>query len=181
MMLPFAAQGHVMPLMELSHRLVEHGFEVVFVNTDFNHARILAAMAGATPAGGIHLVSFPDGMDPDGDRTDIGKVLDGLPAAMLGGLEETIRSRDIRWVVADVSMSFALELVHTVGVRVALFSTYSAATFALRMQLPRMLEDGILDETGKSPEPQSRRHYSSKPRRRKIRTYVMMVLRSQGT
>lgn len=155
MMLPFAAQGHVMPLMELSHRLVEHGFEVVFVNTDFNHARILAAMAGATPAGGgIQLVSFPDGMDPDGDRTDIGKVLDGLPAAMLGGLEETIRSRDIRWVVADVSMSFALELVHTVGVRVALFSTYSAATFALRMQLPRMLEDGILDETGKSPDPE---------------------------
>ncbi|XP_066330563.1 UDP-glycosyltransferase 83A1-like [Miscanthus floridulus] len=149
MMLPFAAQGHVMPLMELSHRLVEHGFEVVFVNTDFNHARILTALEGAAPAaGGIDWISFPDGMGPDGDRTDIGKVLDGLPAAMLGGLEETIRSRNIRWVVADVSMSFVLELVRTVGVRVALFSTYSAATFALRMHLPKMIEDGIIDETG---------------------------------
>jgi len=151
MMLPFAAQGHVMPLMELSHRLVEHGFEVVFVNTDFNHARILTALEGAAPAaGGIDWISFPDGMGPDGDRTDIGKVLDGLLAAMLGGLEETIRSRNIRWVVADVSMSFVLELVRTVGVRVALFSTYSAATFALRMHLPKMIEDGIIDETGKS-------------------------------
>jgi hypothetical protein len=69
---------------------------------------------------------------------------------MLGGLEETIRSRNIRWVVADVSMSFVLELVHKVGVRVALFSTFSAATFALSMRLPKMIEDGIIDETGKS-------------------------------
>ena len=142
MMLPFAAQGHVMPLMELSHRLVEHGFEVVFVNTDFNHARILTALEGAAPAaGGIDWISFPDGMGPDGDRTDIGKVLDGLPAAM-------IRSRNIRWVVADLSMSFVLELVHKVGVRVALFSTFSAATFALGMHLPKMIEDGIIDEMG---------------------------------
>ncbi|CAN6322544.1 unnamed protein product [Urochloa humidicola] len=151
MVLPFPAQGHVMPLMELSHRLVEHGFEVVFVNTDFNHARILAAMAGetATPGGGgIDLVQFPDGMGPDGDRTDIGKLLAGLPAAMLGGLEETIRSKEIRWVVADVSMSFVLELVPTVGVRVALFSTFSAAIFALRLHVPKMIEDGIIDETG---------------------------------
>jgi len=147
MVLPFPAQGHVMPLMELSHRLVDHGFEVVFANTDFNHARILAAMAGGagaeatTRAGGIDLVSFPDGMGPDGDRTDIGKLLQGLPAAMLGGLEETIRSEKIRWVVADVTMSFVLELVPKVGVRVALFSTYSAAIFALRMHIPK-------DDTG---------------------------------
>ncbi|CAL4927427.1 unnamed protein product [Urochloa decumbens] len=152
MVLPFPAQGHVMPLMELSHRLVDHGFEVVFVNTDFNHARILAATAGETviPAGGgtIDLVSFPDGMGPDGDRTDIGKLLEGLPEAMLGGLEETIRSKEIRWVVADVSMSFVLELVPTAGVRVALFSTFSAAIFALRLHVPKMIEDGIIDETG---------------------------------
>ncbi|PUZ36954.1 hypothetical protein GQ55_9G079200 [Panicum hallii var. hallii] len=87
MVLPFPVQGHAMPLMELSHRLVEHGLEVVFVNTDFNYARILAAMAGGeaeattTRGGGIDLVSFPDGMGPDGDRTDIGKLLEGLPAA----------------------------------------------------------------------------------------------------
>jgi hypothetical protein len=157
MVLPFPAQGHVVPLMELSHRLVEHGLEVVFVNTDFNHARILAAAVAAgtttTPAAAtnaIDLVSFSDGMGPDGDRTDIGKLIQGLPAAMLGGLEQTIRSRKIRWVVADVSMSFVLELVPTVGVRVALFSTCSAANFALRLHVPKMVENGIIDETGKS-------------------------------
>jgi hypothetical protein len=49
-------------------------------------------------------------------------------------------------------MSFVLELVPAVGVRVALFSTYSAAIFALRMHVPKMVQDGIIDETGKSKE-----------------------------
>lgn len=160
MVLPFPAQGHIMPLMELSHRLVGHGFEVDFVNTDFNHARILTALAAAGGTGaagvhaGIHLVSFPDGMDPDGDRADIVSLAQGLPAAMLGGLEEMVRAHKTRWVVADVSMSWVMDLAATVGVRIALFATFSAAVFALRMRIPKMVEDGIIDESGKSkPNP----------------------------
>ncbi|GJM95870.1 hypothetical protein PR202_ga12653 [Eleusine coracana subsp. coracana] len=158
LVLPFPAQGHVMPLMELSHRLVEHGIEVDFVNTDFNHARVMGALAGGEvvegsssvipEAEGIHLVSFPDGMGPDGDRTDVGKLAAGLPGAMLGGLEEMVVSNGIKWAVVDVSMSWALKLATTVGVRVALFSTFSAAIFALRMHVPKFIEDGIIDENG---------------------------------
>lgn len=154
LMLPFPAQGHVMPLMELSYRLIEHGIEVDFVNTDFNHARVMGALAagdeaeGSVPVG-IHLISLPDGMDPTGDRSDVGKLAAGLPGAMLGGLEEMVVTKRIRWVVADVSMSWALRLATTVGVRVALFSTFSAAIFALRMHVPKFIEDGIIDEDGK--------------------------------
>ena len=156
MVLPFPAQGHVMPLMELSRRLVDHGFEVDFVNTEYNQARVLAALeaaGGETRAAvhaGIHLVSLPDGMGADCDRTDIVKLGQSLPAAMLGRLEELIRARNTRWVVADVSMSWVLGLGATVGVRVALFLTYSAAIFALREQIPKLIEDGIIDESGKS-------------------------------
>ncbi|KAF0915779.1 hypothetical protein E2562_038854 [Oryza meyeriana var. granulata] len=150
MVLPFPAQGHVMPLMELSHRLVDLGFEVDFVHTDFNRDRVLKAMADETGAtsDGIHMVSFPDGMDPAGDRADIAKLAEGLPAAMLGGIEEMIRSKGIRWVIADVSMTWVMELAATVGIHVALFSTYSAAVVALRQHVPKLLEDGILDENG---------------------------------
>jgi hypothetical protein len=93
-----------MPLMELSHRLAEHGVEVYFVNTDFNHARIIRAMEGGgdqTGAllAGIHMVSFPDGMAPDAGRSNIGKLSEGLPAAMLGRFDELIRSKEIRWMV----------------------------------------------------------------------------------
>lgn len=150
MVLPFPAQGHVIPLMELSRKLVEHGFEIDFVNTEFNHGRVLQAVAedGAIP-GGIHMLSIPDGLGPADDHTDIGALVKGLPAAMSGGLEEMIRSRKTKWMIADVSMSWALELATTTGVRVALFSTYSAAVLALRMKLPKLIEDGVLDESGK--------------------------------
>ncbi|KAL5218683.1 hypothetical protein ABZP36_019367 [Zizania latifolia] len=150
MVLPFPAQGHVMPLIELSHRLVELGFEVVFVHTDFNCDRVLKSMANETSVipDGIHMVSFPDGMDPAGDRADIAKLAQTLPAAMLGGIEEMIRSEGIRWVIADVAMTWVLELVATVGIHVALFSTYSAAVLALRLHVTKLVEDGILDESG---------------------------------
>nr|CAB3498137.1 unnamed protein product [Digitaria exilis] len=153
MVLPFPAQGHVMPLMELSHRLVDHGFEVDFVNTDYNQARVDAALAAGGESAeavhaGIHFISLPDGLGPDGDRTDIIKLGQSLPAAMLGGLEELIRAKNIRWVVADVSMSWVLDLAATVGVRVALFLTYSAAVFVLRLHIPKLIEDGIIDESG---------------------------------
>jgi hypothetical protein len=46
-------------------------------------------------------------------------------------------------------MSWALELANTVGVCIALFSTYSASVFALRMKLPKLIEDGVIDESGK--------------------------------
>jgi len=156
MVLPFPAQGHVMPLMELSRRLVDHGFEVDFVNTEYNQARVLAALetaggeTGAAVHAGIHLVSIPDGMGADCDRTDVVKLGQGLPAAMLVRLEELIRARNTRWVVADVSMSWVLDLVATVSVRVALFLTYSAAIFALRAHVPKLIEDGIIDKNGKS-------------------------------
>ncbi|KAI4984953.1 UDP-glycosyltransferase 83A1-like [Hordeum vulgare subsp. vulgare] len=149
MVLPFPAQGHVMPLMELSHRLVGHGIEVDFVNTEYNHDRAIKAMGaerGAVDPGGIHMVSLPDGMGPDGDRTDIATVGRGLPAAMLAPLKDMIRSRKTKWVIADVSMCWVMELAATTGVRVALFSTFSAAVFALRLHVPKLIDDGVLDE-----------------------------------
>ncbi|KAK3149292.1 hypothetical protein QOZ80_3AG0215440 [Eleusine coracana subsp. coracana] len=149
MVLPFPAQGHVIPLMELSHRLVRHGLTIHFINTDFNHNRILKSMEdkGAIPEG-IHMLSIPDGLDPADDHTDIGKLVGGLPAAMFGPLEEIIRIKKIKWVIADVSMSWALELTNTTGVPIALFSTYSASVLALRMKLPKLIENGVIDESG---------------------------------
>ncbi|RLM58118.1 hypothetical protein C2845_PM18G05520 [Panicum miliaceum] len=63
LVLQLPAQGHVTLLMELSHRLVDHGFEVTFVNTEAHHARVIGVLqaAGGTAAlVGIHLASISD-------------------------------------------------------------------------------------------------------------------------
>jgi hypothetical protein len=160
MVLPFPAQGHVIPLMELSHRLVDYGFKIYFVNTEFNHDCILKSMQnkGVVPEG-IHMLSIPDGMDPADDHTDISKLVGGLPAAMFSPLEEIIKIKKIKWMIADVSMSWALKLTNTVGVRIALFLTYSASVLALRMKLPKLIEEGVIDESGKNQIPLSLANY----------------------
>ena len=64
MVQPFPAQGHVIPLMELSRKLAGHGVEVDFVNTEFNHDRVVASMSNGAGSGlgRIRLVAVPDGM-----------------------------------------------------------------------------------------------------------------------
>lgn len=62
--IPFPAQGHVIPLMEFSVRLVKHGFKVTFVNTGYNHKMVVSASAEKNHLENqIHLVSIPDGMN----------------------------------------------------------------------------------------------------------------------
>lgn len=43
--IPYPAQGHVIPLLEFSQCLVNHGFKVTFVNTEHNDKRVMNALA----------------------------------------------------------------------------------------------------------------------------------------
>ncbi|KAG6396111.1 hypothetical protein SASPL_142250 [Salvia splendens] len=43
--MPYPAQGHVIPLMELAQWLAHNGIRVTFVNTDFNHARVMRSLS----------------------------------------------------------------------------------------------------------------------------------------
>ncbi|KAK9107300.1 hypothetical protein Syun_023311 [Stephania yunnanensis] len=45
LVIPHPTQGHVKPLMELSHCLVEHGFKVTFLNKEFNYRLVVSAMS----------------------------------------------------------------------------------------------------------------------------------------
>ncbi|RLN18865.1 hypothetical protein C2845_PM02G05670 [Panicum miliaceum] len=93
LVLPFPAQGHVSPFMELSHRLVDHGFEVTFVNTEVDHSLVLGPLqpaGGGAALGGIHLASIPDGLADDDDRKDLNKLLDACSRHMPGNLERLV-------------------------------------------------------------------------------------------
>ncbi|KAJ3705994.1 hypothetical protein LUZ61_009699 [Rhynchospora tenuis] len=116
LILPFPSQGRVIPLMELSHSLVEHGFKVTFVNTEFSHARILQALPKeGSNLKGINLVSIPDGLGPGEDRNDLGLLADGF-TKMPGHLEELIREINvkredkIKWLIADQNMAWSFAL-----------------------------------------------------------------------
>ena len=125
LVLPFPAQGHVKPLMLFSHKLAKHGFRITFVNSDFNHNRIISSsnvpeLDQAMGLGSqIDMVSIPDGLGPEDDRAELGPlykaILDTMPAKLeklietINGSAESINDK-INCVVCDVNMAWALEV-----------------------------------------------------------------------
>ncbi|XP_044382992.1 UDP-glycosyltransferase 83A1 isoform X2 [Triticum aestivum] len=159
MVLPFPAQGHVTPLMELSHRLVDHGLQVTFVCTEPIHKLLLDALprnGGGEALDGIRLVSVPDGLADGDSRRDLGKVLAGVLGRVPGHVAELIREteasgeRKVRWLVADSTMACCFQAARNLGVRVASVCPASAACLATSLRIPQLVQDGIFDHNEKS-------------------------------
>lgn len=147
MVLPLPAQGHVTPLMELSHRLDDHGFEVTFGCTE----PVINAMRQTTTHDDrkIHLVSIPDGLSDGDDRRDLGKVLDALSRCVPGYVEDLIGKTKVKWLVADTNMgALCFEVAKKLGVRVASFFPASAACLGTLFRVPKLIEDGFFDDKG---------------------------------
>ncbi|KAK1643942.1 hypothetical protein QYE76_061747 [Lolium multiflorum] len=159
MVLPFPAQGHVTPFMELSHRLVDHGFEVTFVCTGLIHTLLLDAMprntdGNKTPLEGIRLVSIPDGMAESDDRRDLCKFVEAVSQYVPGYVEELIRETEasgekkVKWLLADVNMGFCFRVAKNLRVRVAAVWPAAAASLGMWFRIPQMIEDGLIDDKG---------------------------------
>ncbi|XP_044504580.1 UDP-glycosyltransferase 83A1-like [Mangifera indica] len=154
LIIPFPAQGHVIPLLELSLCLVQHGFKITFVNTEHTHNRVINALHGRSIGDGIRLVSIPDGMEPGEDRNDIGKLCAHMPKVMPGKLEELIEEinrveeEKLACVIVDGSVGFALEVAEKMKVKKAAFWPASVAILAFFYSIPKMVEDGVIDTDG---------------------------------
>ncbi|KAL2329886.1 hypothetical protein Fmac_017467 [Flemingia macrophylla] len=155
MVLPFPAQGHVNPLMSFSKRLTQHGFRVTFVNTDFIHKRVVSATNEEVNLEGsaVRLVSVPDGLGPMDDRIDTASMCSAILRAMPSAIERLIKdmnggSEKISAMVADLNMAWALEIAHELGLKGVVFCPSSAAIFALQDNIPKLIQDGILDNHG---------------------------------
>ncbi|KAG6509713.1 UDP-glycosyltransferase 83A1-like [Zingiber officinale] len=150
---PFPAQGHVIPLMELCHCLVEHGFKVTFVNTEFNHKRLLAALSEESTVDQIALVSVPDGLGPGEDRNDLGRLTEAFTKVIPLCLEELIEKSNetedpMTCMLVDVNMGWAREAVRKKGLRSAFFWPAAAQSLATLLSIPELISRGIIDADG---------------------------------
>ncbi|RDX61741.1 UDP-glycosyltransferase 83A1, partial [Mucuna pruriens] len=157
LVLPFPAQGHVNPMIILSQKLVENGCKVIFVNSEFNHKRVVSSMVEqqhSIDESLLKLVSIPDGLAPDDDRHDFAKLCEVISSTMPAMLEKLIQDihlngdNRISFIIADLCMGWALDVGTKLGIRGSMFCPASAVVLALTYNIPTLIHDGIIDSEG---------------------------------
>ena len=164
-LVPFAAQGHVTPMLKLGKILHCWGFHVTFVNTEYNHRRLLRSRGAGALDGlpGFRFATIPDGLPPsDADATqDPAALCDSTMrtcAPHLKRLIERLSSPDcgvppVTCVVADSVMSFSLDAAREAGVPYALFWTASACGYMGYRHFQLLMDQGLAPLKGSCPNP----------------------------
>ncbi|KAK0596102.1 hypothetical protein LWI29_012852 [Acer saccharum] len=137
------AQGHVIPLMELSVSLAKHGIKITFVNSESAHKLVVNASPAATKDDDdddIALVSIPDGDHPE------------ILKQVIENINATAGSDKITCVLADPGLSWAMEVAHEMKIRRAILSPFAATLLVLKSSIPKLIQDGIIHEDGTPTE-----------------------------
>ena len=84
-MIPYPAQGHVTPLLQLANVLHSRGFFVTYVNTEYSHRRLLRSRGAGSLDGldDFRFETIPDGLPPSGNDDDVTQDIPTLFESLL--------------------------------------------------------------------------------------------------
>lgn len=151
--IPYPAQGHVIPLMELAQNLVKNGVKVTFVNTEVIQKMVSTTLLEKDL---MQMVSIPDGLEPWEDRNNLAKLSESIVQTMPEKLEElidTINKDDdtkVSCVLADNCMGWSMQVAEKMGIRKATFWPASVVTMATMLSFEKLIDDGFINETGET-------------------------------
>ncbi|MBA0824536.1 hypothetical protein Goarm_021201 [Gossypium armourianum] len=153
--IPYPSQGHVSPMMQLAKLLQSRGFFITFVNTEFNHRRLIRSK-GADFVKGLpdfRFETIPDGLPPsDRDATqDVRALCDSTRKnclapflELLAKLNSSSHVPSVTCIVSDGVMSFAIKAAQVFGIPEVQFWTASACSFMGYLQFSELLKRGII-------------------------------------
>lgn len=157
--IPYPAQGHINPMLKLAKLLHHRGFHITFVNTEFNHKRLLKSR-GPDSLNGLPSFRFetiPDGLpESDVDATqDIPSLCESTRRTclspfsnLLSKLNESPDIPPVSCIVSDGVMSFTLDAAKQLGVPEVLFWTTSACGFLCYVHYRRLIQNGLVPLKG---------------------------------
>ena len=160
-LVPFPAQGHVTPFLKLAKLLHSKGFHITFVNTEFNHNRLLKSQ-GPTALDGLpdfRFETIPDGLPPsDKNATqDVPALCDSTAKNCLAPFRDLLLRLNnhstgvppVSCVITDGVMSFALDAAQELGIPDVLFRTTSACGFMSYLHYHELIARGLVPLKGK--------------------------------
>lgn len=158
---PYPAQGHVSPMMQVAKLLHSKGFHITFVNTEFNHRRLIRSKGPDYIKGlsDFRFETIPDGLPPsDRDATqDVPALCDSTRKTCLAPFLELLgklnSSADdqvppVTCVVSDGVMGFGIKAAQMLGIPDVQFWTASACGLMGYLQHVELLKRGIVPFQG---------------------------------
>ncbi|KAJ9564997.1 hypothetical protein OSB04_000963 [Centaurea solstitialis] len=152
--IPAPAQGHINPFLKLAKILNSKGFLITFVNTEFNHQRLLRSQ-GSDALSGFPTFSFetipdglptPENLDASQEAVPLCKAIDELFLDPFRSLLTKLSASDspVTYIVADAIMGFTLEAAKEMDIPEILFWTAGAASLLCFEQYPNLLDKGLM-------------------------------------
>ncbi|CAL5017810.1 unnamed protein product [Urochloa decumbens] len=155
--LPYPAQGHVTPMLKMAKLLHARGFHVTFINTEFNHRRLLHSR-GPNALDGMprfRFATIPDGLPPsDANATQdvpalcYSTMTNCLPhlLSLLTKLnnESSSETPPVTCLVVDAVMSFSYDAAKAIGVPCTALWTASACGLMAYRHYHRLIEWGLV-------------------------------------
>nr|AKI87777.1 UGT6-2 [Gentiana rigescens] len=155
--IPYPAQGHINPMLKLAKLLHHNGFHITFVNTEFNHNRLLESRGAdeldCLPSS-FQFKTIPDGLPPtDPNATqDISSLCESTTTHCLAPFRDLLAklnndsSHDppVSCIISDGIMSFTLSAAEELAIPRVLFWTTSACGLYGYFQYRKLLEKGIV-------------------------------------
>nr|AYR16617.1 UDP-glucosyltransferase UGT85A54 [Polygala tenuifolia] len=156
--IPYPAQGHINPMLKLAKILYSRGFHITFVNTEFNHRRLLKSRGPDALNGfpSFRFETIPDGLPySDADATqDVPSLCYSTShnclapfKKLLHKLNQQSESSDVppvTCIVSDGVMSFTVDAAEELGLPVVLFWTPSACGFMSYLHYSHLIEKGLV-------------------------------------
>uniref|UniRef100_A0A6N2L244 Glycosyltransferase N-terminal domain-containing protein n=1 Tax=Salix viminalis TaxID=40686 RepID=A0A6N2L244_SALVM len=156
---PFPAQGHINPMLKLAKLLHFKGFHITFVNTEYNHGRLLKSRGSSSLDGlpDFQFKTIPDGLPPS-DMADATQHIPSLCECtsstclapfrdLIARLNSSGTVPQVTCVVSDACMSFTLDAAEEFGIPEALFWTPSLLLRALSFTYRKRLDPSESDLT----------------------------------
>ncbi|CAI9089918.1 OLC1v1024570C1 [Oldenlandia corymbosa var. corymbosa] len=149
--IPYPAQGHINPMLKLAKILHHKGFHITFINTEFNHKRLLKSR-GPDSLNGLPSFQFktiPDGLPPSDDvdaTQDIPSLTQSISTNCIGPFKDLLAKLNppVSCIVSDVAMSFTLEAAEELGIPEVLFWCSSACASLAYGHFSVFIEKGII-------------------------------------
>ncbi|RXH92778.1 hypothetical protein DVH24_042552 [Malus domestica] len=157
--IPFPAQGHITPMLQLAKLLNYKGFHITFVNTEFNHKRLLRSRGPDSLDGlpSFRFETIPDGLPPtDVNATqDISTLCLSIRKTCLAPFRDLIsklnslpNSPPVTCIVSDVGMTLTLDAAQELGIPDVMFQTASACGLMCCLQYRPLIEKGFIPLKG---------------------------------